>query len=81
MKLRCSVPKGFVAKAGGTAAGTSATQAAVPTQVPAGYLGAAAPATDGDGSRVPLGIGLLFGGVFFAAVALLLGKRRKSGTD
>ncbi|MFI5588345.1 hypothetical protein ACIA5G_25050 [Amycolatopsis sp. NPDC051758] len=79
--VSCSIPKGFVAKAGGPAGGTSATQAAVPTQVPAGYLGAAAPATDGDGSRVPLGIGLLFGGVFFAAVALLLGRRRKPGTD
>ncbi|SFW74372.1 hypothetical protein [Amycolatopsis australiensis] len=80
--VSCSVPKGFVAKAAGsTGGGTSATQAAVPTQVPAGYLGAAAPDTGSDGSRVPLGIGLLFGGVFFAAVALLLGKRRKSGTD
>ncbi|MEU7784818.1 hypothetical protein [Amycolatopsis sp. NPDC049159] len=79
--VSCSVPKGFVAKAGNQAGGTSASQAAVPTQVPAGYLGAAAPATDGDGSRVPLGIGLLFGGVFFAAVALLLGRRRKTGTD
>ncbi|GLY39411.1 hypothetical protein Amsp01_054350 [Amycolatopsis sp. NBRC 101858] len=79
--VSCSVPKGFVAKAGNTGGGTSATQAAVPTQVPAGYLGAAAPDTGGDGSRVPLGIGLLFGGVFFGAVALLLGRRRKSGTD
>jgi hypothetical protein len=78
--VSCSVPKGFVAKAGGPAGGTNASQAAVPTQVPAGYLGAAAPATGGDGSRVPLGIGLLFGGVFFAAVALLLGRRRGSGT-
>jgi hypothetical protein len=79
--VSCSVPKGFVAKAGSPVGGTTATQAAVPTQVPAGYLGAAAPATDGDGSRVPLGIGLLFGGVFFAAVALLLGRRRRTGTD
>jgi hypothetical protein len=79
--VSCSVPKGFVAKAGGPSGGTNASQAAVPTQVPAGYLGAAAPATDGDGSRVPLGIGLLSGGVFFAAVALLLGRRRNSGTD
>ncbi|GAB3163436.1 hypothetical protein GCM10027258_83770 [Amycolatopsis stemonae] len=80
--VSCSIPKGFVAKAaGGTGGGTSATQAAVPTQVPAGYLGAAEPDTGSDGSRVPLGIGLLFGGVFFAAVALLLGRRRKSGTD
>ncbi len=80
--VSCSVPKGFVAKAAGsTGGGTSATQAAVPTQVPAGYLGAAAPDTGGDGSRVPLGLGLLFGGVFFGAVALLLGRRRKSGTD
>lgn len=79
--VSCSIPKGFVAKAGGPAGGTSASQAAVPTQVPAGYLGAAAPATDGDGSRVPLGIGLLFGGVFFTVVALLLGRRRRSGTD
>ncbi|MEV5721360.1 hypothetical protein AB0L41_46515 [Amycolatopsis mediterranei] len=78
--VSCSVPTGFVAKAATPAGGTTATQAAVPTQVPAGYLGAAAPATDGDGSRVPLGIGLLFGGVFFAAVALLLGKRRKTGS-
>ncbi|MGW3999848.1 hypothetical protein ACWEF6_40685 [Amycolatopsis sp. NPDC004772] len=79
--VSCSIPKGFVAKAGGPAGGTTATQPAVPTQVPAGYLGAAAPATDGDGSRIPLGIGLLFGGVFFAAVALMLGRRRKTGTD
>ncbi|WP_410673406.1 LPXTG cell wall anchor domain-containing protein [Amycolatopsis sp. cmx-4-68] len=79
--VSCSVPKGFVAKAAaGTGGAASATQAPVPTQVPAGYLGAAAPDTGGDGSRVPLGIGLLFGGVFFAAVALLLGRRRKSGT-
>ncbi|MEU5260744.1 hypothetical protein [Amycolatopsis sp. NPDC021455] len=79
--VSCSVPKGFVAKAAGPTGGTTATQAAVPTQVPAGYLGAAAPDTGSDGSRVPFGIGLLFGGVFFAAVALLLGKRRKTGTD
>jgi len=81
--VSCSVPKGFVAKAAGsTGGGASATQPAVPTQVPAGYLGAAAPDTGSDGSRIPLGIGLLFGGVFFGAVALLLGRRRKSsGTD
>ncbi|MFJ9785862.1 LPXTG cell wall anchor domain-containing protein [Amycolatopsis sp. NPDC101161] len=80
--VSCSVPKGFVAKAAGsTGGGTGATQAPVPTQVPAGYLGAAAPDTGGDSSRIPLGIGLLFGGVFFAAVALLLGRRRKTGTD
>ncbi|MET8999023.1 hypothetical protein [Amycolatopsis sp. NPDC004169] len=79
--VSCSIPKGFVAKAGGPAGGTTATQPAVPTQVPAGYLGAAAPATDGDSSRIPFGIGLLFGGVFFAAVALLLGRRRKTGSD
>ncbi|MEV4058068.1 hypothetical protein AB0J55_43260 [Amycolatopsis sp. NPDC049688] len=79
--VSCSVPKGFVAKAAVPAGGATATQAPVPTQVPAGYLGAAAPATDSDGSRVPLGLGLLFGGVFFAAVALLLGRRRKTGTD
>lgn len=79
--VSCSVPKGFVAKAGNNAGGATASQAPVPTQVPAGYLGAAAPSTDGDGARVPLGIGLLFGGVFFAAVAVLLGRRRKSGTD
>ncbi|WP_103348158.1 hypothetical protein [Amycolatopsis sp. CA-128772] len=78
--VSCSVPKGFVAKAAGPAGGATATQAPVPTQVPAGYLGAAAPATDSDGSRVPLGLGLLFGGVFFAAVALLLGRRRKTGS-
>jgi hypothetical protein len=80
--VSCSVPKGFVAKAaGGVAGGTDASQPAVPTQVPAGYLGAAAPDTGSDLSRIPLGIGLLFGGVFFASVALLLGRRRKSGTD
>jgi LPXTG-motif cell wall-anchored protein len=80
--VSCSVPKGFVAKsAGGTGSGATATQPAVPTQVPAGYLGAAAPDTGSDGSRVPLGLGLLFGGVFFGSVALLLGRRRKSGTD
>ncbi|MEV6825526.1 hypothetical protein [Amycolatopsis sp. NPDC051102] len=79
--VSCSVPKGFVAKTAGPAGGATATQAPVPTQVPAGYLGAAAPATDGDSSRVPLGLGLLFGGVFFAAVALLLGRRRRTGTD
>ncbi|WP_328451207.1 hypothetical protein [Amycolatopsis sp. NBC_00438] len=80
--VSCSVPKGFVAKASGTTGGgTSATQPAVPTQVPAGYLGAAAPDTGSDLSRIPLGIGLLFGGVFFGSVALLLGRRRKSGTD
>ncbi|WP_410589459.1 hypothetical protein [Amycolatopsis sp. lyj-23] len=78
--VSCSIPKGFAAKAAGPAGGTTATQAAVPTQVPAGYLGAAAPATGSDGSRVPLGLGLLFGGVFFAAVALLLGRRRKTGS-
>ncbi|MCR6483244.1 LPXTG cell wall anchor domain-containing protein [Amycolatopsis sp. OK19-0408] len=79
--VSCSVPKGFVAKAGNQAGGANASQAPVPTQVPAGYLGAAAPDTGSDGSRVPLSIGLLFGGVFFGAVALLLGRRRKSGTD
>jgi LPXTG-motif cell wall-anchored protein len=79
--VSCSVPKGFAAKAAAPAGGPTATQAAVPTQVPAGYLGAAAPATGDDGSRVPFGIGLLFGGVFFAAVALLLGRRRKTGSD
>lgn len=77
--VSCSIPKGFVAKAGNTGSGTDATQAPVPTKVPAGYLGAAAP--DTSGSRVPLGIGLLFGGVFFATVAILIGRRRKSGTD
>ncbi len=77
--ISCSIPKGFVAKAGNTGGGTNATQAPVPTQVPAGYLGAAAP--DTSGSRVPLGIGLLFGGVFFATMAILIGRRRKSGTD
>ncbi|WP_410569399.1 hypothetical protein [Amycolatopsis sp. cmx-4-61] len=79
--VSCSIPKGFAAKAAAPAGGPTATQAAVPTQVPAGYLGAAAPATGRDGSRVPLGIGLLFGGVFFAAVALLLGRRRRTGSD
>lgn len=78
--VSCSIPKNFVARAtGSTGGGTNASQAPVPTQVPAGYLGEAAPVN--DGSRVPLGLGLLFGGVFFAALALLIGRRRKSSRD
>jgi len=78
--ISCSIPKNFVARSGSTGAGANASQAPVPTQVPAGYISTAAPERD-SASRIPLGIGLLFGGVFFATLALLLGRRRKASRD
>ncbi|MFD9964150.1 hypothetical protein [Amycolatopsis sp. NPDC058986] len=75
--VSCSIPKSFVARAaGGTGTGaTGQQQPTVPTQVPAGYVAASAPA---DGFRVPLGLGLLGGGLAFAALAVVLGRRRRA---
>ncbi|MBB2500402.1 hypothetical protein [Amycolatopsis echigonensis] len=74
--VSCSIPKDFVALAGnGSGSGSTVQQPSVPTEVPAGYLGpqAAAPSDD---LRLPLGFGLLGGGLLFGAVAIVLGRRR-----
>jgi len=75
--VSCSIPKNFVPATGnGTGPGSgpaTVEQPSVPTQVPAGYLGAAAPSDD---FRLPLGLGLLGGGLVFGALAVLLGRRR-----
>lgn len=73
--VSCSVPKGFVAKAAGTGGGNNAVnQPAAPMKVPAGVF---APPAEQSSSRVPIGLGLLGGGVLFAAAAVLLYRRRK----
>ena len=74
--VSCSIPKNFVAAAGngsGTGSTNTVQQPSVPTEVPAGYAGAAAPSSD---LRLPLGFGLLGGGLLFGAVAIVLGRRR-----
>ncbi|GAA4551002.1 hypothetical protein [Amycolatopsis samaneae] len=78
--VSCSIPKSFVARpAGGTGTGaTGQQQPTVPTQVPAGYVAAAAPE---DGFRLPLGFGLLGGGLAFAALAVVLGRRRRAKAE
>ncbi|WP_020660900.1 hypothetical protein [Amycolatopsis benzoatilytica] len=77
--VSCSIPKNFVALSGngtGTGGGTGTVQQpSVPTQVPAGYLGASA-AAPADDFRLPLGFGLLGGGLVFGALAVALGRRR-----
>ncbi|WP_051791598.1 hypothetical protein [Amycolatopsis jejuensis] len=73
--VSCSIPKSFVPVAGnGTGSGGTVQQPSVPTEVPAGYLGAAA--APADDLRVPLGLGLLGGGLVFGALAIVLGRRR-----
>ncbi|MDT8914637.1 hypothetical protein [Amycolatopsis sp. PS_44_ISF1] len=73
--VSCSIPKDFVARpAGGTSGGAKVNQPPVPTEVPAGYL-APAPAPP-SGRRVPIGLGLLGGGLVFGALAIGLGRRR-----
>jgi hypothetical protein len=77
--VSCSIPKNFVAKASGsTSGGATVDQPSVPTEVPAGYLGAAAAAAPQSDLRVPIGIGLLGGGIVFGALAIVLGRRRLS---
>jgi hypothetical protein len=74
--VSCSIPKNFVAKASGsTSGGATVNQPSVPTEVPAGYLGSAAAMPQSD-LRVPIGIGLLGGGLVFGALAIWLGRRR-----
>ncbi|WP_134663001.1 MULTISPECIES: hypothetical protein [unclassified Amycolatopsis] len=74
--VSCSIPKNFVPAAGnGSGSGGTVQQPTVPTEVPAGYLGpqAAAPSDD---LRLPVGFGLLGGGLLFGAAAIVLGRRR-----
>ncbi|WP_246458710.1 hypothetical protein [Amycolatopsis jiangsuensis] len=76
--VSCSIPKDFKPNAaGGTGTGATTQQPSVPTEVPAGYLGTAA-AAPADDLRVPLGAGLLGGGVVFGALAIVLGRRRSA---
>ncbi|MEC3977199.1 hypothetical protein [Amycolatopsis sp. H20-H5] len=75
--VSCSLPKGFAAKAAGAASGdtTAVDQPAAPMKVPAGVF---PPPAEQSSSRIPLGLGLLGGGALFAAVAMLLYRRRGS---
>ncbi|GAA3560744.1 hypothetical protein GCM10022222_50670 [Amycolatopsis ultiminotia] len=73
----CSIPKNFTPNAaGGTGTGATTQQPSVPTEVPAGYLGAAA--APSDDLRVPLGVGLLGGGLVFGSLAIVFGRRRSA---
>ncbi|HWD05942.1 MAG TPA: hypothetical protein VG674_26200 [Amycolatopsis sp.] len=75
--VSCSIPKNFVAKSGNGSGngGAPATQPAVPTEVPAGYVGPQAVAPQSD-YRMPLGLSLLVAGLVFGGLAIGLGRRR-----